>query len=351
MFFDQPLPKTTAALAVLALGSTALAEGREPGSLLIFPEFDNRAGDVTMFTVTNTNTDFSHNPITNLPRGSVKVHFIYVGRVDASGNPVSCLEFDRETILSPGDTYTFLTRSHNPLQQQGFMYAYAKHVTSGQAIGFDYLIGNALFLNGISSIDYSMNPISLRAGVAGSTDLDADGNRDLDGAEYEQLPDEILIPRFLATRIGGGEGGPILRSDLILLGLSGGAQFETIADFLVYNDNEEVFSAQRQFRCWERIPLDVISGIFLQSFLVTTNHAANEPLGAPGRESGWMRVDGGVAFSMIDQIDDPAIYAVLVERTARVAGAADLPFERGEQDNGSLWPNVPFGDNGMGDNR
>ncbi|MFN0008530.1 MAG: hypothetical protein ACKVXR_11560 [Planctomycetota bacterium] len=353
MSFDHLLTTASAALAVLALSPSALADGRKPGSLLVFPEFDNRVGDVSMLTVTNTSTDMTHDPMTNLPSGSVRVHFIYVGRVDASGNPISCLEFDRQTLLSPGDTYTFLTRSHNPLQEQGFMYAYAKHPTSGEAIDFDYLIGNALFLSGVNSIDYSMNPISLQ-GLPGhgiATDSDNDGNRDLDGSEYEMLPDEILIPRFLATRGSGGEGGPILRGELILLGLSGGSRFDTIADFLIYNDNEEVFSAQWQFRCWERVPLDTISGVFLQSFLVTTDQAANEPLGATGRESGWIHINGGVAYSTTDQILDPAVYAVLVDRPARVAGASDLPFECGTQDNGSLWPNVPYGDNLSGDNR
>jgi len=353
MSFQHLLTTASAALAVLALSPNALADGRKPGSLLIFPEFDNRVGDVSMLTVTNTSTDMTHDPVTNLPSGSVRVHFIYVGRVDASGNPVPCLEFDRQALLTPGDTYTFLTRFHNPLHEQGFMYAYAKHPTTGEAIDFDHLIGNALFLSGINSIDYSTNPISLQSprGPGADTDVDNDGNRDLDGVEYETLPDEILIPRFLATRGSGGEGGPILRGELILLGLSGGSQFDTIADFLVYNDNEEVFSAQRQFRCWERVPLDTISGIFLQSFLVTTNHATDEPLGATTRESGWIHLDGGVAFSTADQIIDPAVYAVLVDRPARVAGASDLPFERGTQSNGSLWPNVPYGDNLPGDNR
>jgi len=320
--------------------------GRKPGSLLIFPEFDNRVGDITEFTVTNTNTDLTYDPRTNLPSGTIRVHFVYVGRFDSAGQPIHCLEVDREVTLSPGDSYTFLTRTHNPQQQQGFMYAFAQHPTSGQAISFNHLIGSALFINGINAIDYSTNPVCLESPkeFGSSTDIDGDGNRDLDGLEYRKLPDEILIPRFLTT-------GGALRSELVLLGLSGGAQFDTIVDFVIYNDNEEVFSAQHQFRCWERAPLDTLSGIFTQSFLATTNHAVNEPLGAPGRESGWMQLDGSVAFSHVEQIDDPAIYAVLVERVARGAGASDLPFEAGTQGNGSLWPNGPFGDNQLGDGR
>jgi hypothetical protein len=341
MKLSQVLLPGLSAMSLFAFAPNALADGREPASLLIYPEFDNRAGDVTMLTVTNTNRDLTHNSGTNLPNGTIKVHFFYVGRYDAAGNPLPCLEVDREVILTPGDTFTFLTRSHNPQQQQGFMYAFAVHPTENYPVDFDYLIGNALFLNGINAIDYSTNPIALKAkvGTGNATDVDNDGNRDLNGLEYEGIGDEILIPRFLAT-------GGLLRSELILLGLSGGLQFETVIDFLVYNDNEEVFSAQRQIRCWERVPLDVISGVFTQSFLATTNHAGNEPLGASGRESGWIHVDGGVAYSTSEQILDPAVYAVLVERVTRGAGAADLPFECGENDTGSLWPKGPFGDGG-----
>jgi hypothetical protein len=332
-----------AAFAFIEVSPSVFAEGRNPGSLLIFPEFDNRIGDLTMLTVTNTNTDTTHNPGTNLPNGTVSLHFIYVGRVSASGDVLPCLEFDREEILTPGDTFTFLTNHHNPNQSQGFLYVYARHPTTKEPIDFDYLIGNGMFISGIQANDYSTNPISLE-GIPGpglSTNVDSDSNRDLDGIEYEQLPDEILVPRFLGVR-------PALHSDLILLGLSGGALFDTIVNFVIYNDNEEPFSAQWQFRCWERVSIETITPIFRHDFLATTNHNPNEPLGATGRESGWFTIDGDVAFSTAEQIDDPAIYGVLIDTIKRASGAADLPFECGYQDNGDLWPNGPLGDAPLG---
>ncbi|MFN0007306.1 MAG: hypothetical protein ACKVXR_05310 [Planctomycetota bacterium] len=338
------LPGLTA-ISFLGFSPSALADGREPGSLLIFPEFDNRTANVTMFTVTNTNTDFVHNPATNLPNGTVKVHFIYVGRVDASGATIPCLENNFETTLTPGDTFTFLTRTHNPNQSQGFMFAYAKHPTTNVPITFDYLIGNALFLNGTVAIDYSTNPVSLegRTGAGNPTDVDSDGNRDLNGQEYEAMPDQIMIPRFLAST-------GVLRSELVMLGLSGGALFDTTFDFSIYNDSEEKFSAQRVVRCWERTPLDVISNQFTQTFLGgVLSQNPNEPLGASGRESGWILIDSTLASSGPETILNPAIYAVLVERVSRGAGAADLPFEYGYTNYGSLWPNGPNGDNGPAD--
>ncbi|MFN0008528.1 MAG: hypothetical protein ACKVXR_11550 [Planctomycetota bacterium] len=332
------------ALALLEVSPSVIAEGRNPGSLLIFPEFDNRVASLTMFTVTNTNTDTVHNPVTNLPQGTIKVHFIYVGRYDSEGNPIPCLEANSTVTLTPGDTFTFLTSTHNPEQKQGFMYAYAQHPTTNKPYDFDYLIGNAIFLSGIEANDYSTNPISLLAQTGGDTDIDNDGNRDLDAIEYEQLPDEILVPRFLGVR-------PSLRSDLILLGLSGGAAFDTVVDFVVYNDNEEPFSAQRQFRCWERVSLETISSVFRHDFLAATNQDVGEPLGATGRESGWFSMNGATAYSTVEQINDPAIYGVLIDTIKRASGAGDLPFEYGNQSNGSLWPNGPLGDNVLGDNR
>ena len=126
--------------------------------------------------------------------------------------------------------------------------------------------------------------------------------------------------------------------------LSGGAAFTTTVDFLVYNDNEEEFSLEHSFTCWQRIPLLAISGVFAQSFLHNaTNDAPNEILGAQGNEAGWMRLDGDVATSSAATIYDPAIYAVLIERVASF-GVADLPFELCSQPNGDLLATGLFGD-------
>lgn len=328
-------------LAALGMASTAMADGRNPGSLLLFPEFDNRTLNVTLLTVTNTNSDFTPTGLNGF-NGSVRVEFIYIGKYSPGGNELTCLEFNREHLLTPNDTITLLTSSHNPGQEQGFVYAFAKNPVTGQAIVFNHLIGNVITLNGLFSLDYSMNPVSflgIGSGAGTPTDVDGDGRRDLDGVEYENVTDEIYIPRFL------GQGGSFA-SELILVGLAGGRAFDTIVNFLIYNDNEEVFSAQHLFRCWDRVSLGTINGAFNQSFLVNTNQNQQEIIGANTRESGWFRVFGATAFSTAEQIVDPAIYAVLIEIIG-THGAADLPFESpaiNEPRNGSLFPTGPFGD-------
>lgn len=329
-------------LTALGLATAAFADGRNPGSLLLYPEFDNRTMNVTLLTVTNTNSDFTPLPSGFGFAGTVLVEFVYIGKYGTGGNELTCIETNRTALLTPNDTITLLTYAHNPQHEQGFVYAFARNPQTGAAIVFNHLIGNVVTLNGLWQLDYSMNPVSflgIGAGTGTATDLDGDEVRDLDGTEYENVTDEIYIPRFL------GQGGAFA-SELILVGLAGGRLFDTVVNFWIYNDNEEAFSAQYLFRCWQRVPLASINGAFNQSFLVNTNQNQNEILGAPARESGWFKVYGNTAFSTAEQIQDPAIYAVLIEIIG-THGAADLPFESpsiNEPRNGALFPTGPFGD-------
>lgn len=312
---------------------------RRPGSLLLFPEFDNREGDVSIITVTNTDC-------TGGSGGQdVDVEFIYI---DKNG----CGEFNKTETLTPCDTISILTNFHNPNQEQGYAYAFAKN-DAGEPIVWNHLIGSLLVVSGLEAFDYGINPVAFRGlGSAGGveaapgsiTDLDGDGNRDLDGTEYEPAPDTITIPRFLgqdASIAGGGPGN--FRSQLILIALTGGARFETNVCFLFWNDNEEQFSGEYNFTCWDKPYLDDISFGFRNEFLKTTDHDPLEIIGAPSRESGWICLQGCLATSTQETIDDPAIYAVLVERVGSW-GVADLPFECGTRINGSLLPNDVFGD-------
>ncbi len=352
MSFNRIVLTGLTALAGLGIASEASAGGRNPGSLLLYPEFDNRAATVTVLTVTNTNDDFAPaagNPL--VAAGTVRVHFKYIGKYGANfgGGPMSgsggyqnvinCEEFDREELLTPNDTLTLITKAHNPQHEQGYVYVIAKNLV-GEKIAFNHLIGNVLTVSGMLSFEYSVNPVVFDGiGDGTLTDLDGDGNCDLDGVEYGEVPDEILIPRFL------GQSQESFNSELILIGLSGGAAFSTTVDFLIYNDNEEVFSSEYTFDCWDRVKLLHISGIFAQNFLAQfTNQDAQEVLGQSSIESGWMRIDGGIANSTVVSIDDPAFYAVLLEKVGNNRGASDLPFEQGLQANGDLLPRSIFGD-------
>jgi len=336
---------------------------REPGSLLLFPEYKNTPGNVTVFTVTNANCDFFD--------GHVDVEFRYI-----DGD--NCLESNLKETLTPCDTITFLTSAHAG-SDQGYAYAYARDSTqntsvnpAGTPIVFNHLVGHALVVNGWQSVEYSLNAVSFKAlGVEGSsTDRESpgpvpgvigDGIRDLDGVEYDEAPDKILIPRFLGQ-------SPVLQqrgfhSDLILIALSGGRLFQSSpvnpsggTTILVHgwNDNEVMFSLEHTFDCWQKLRLgllrsgDVITPVpgttaFDNLTLAGFGNDPNEINGAPGLESGWFTIDGLTASSTVESITDPAVYAVLIE-TVRGHSAADLPFEYCSQPNGDLLPGSIFGD-------
>jgi hypothetical protein len=318
MRFNKFALSALTVLASLGIATEAKANGRNPASLLLYPEFDNTVPDLTLLTVTNTNTGV--NP--DGSSGTIRVEFVYIGKYNLAHQPINCQEFNRTETLTANDTLSVVTKVHNPQQEQGFVYLFAKDPVTGAAKVFNYLIGNLMTLESITSLEYSMNPVAFKGigNAAGNTDLNGDGLRQLDGMEYEAVTDSILIPRFI------GYDGVVYKSELIFLGLTGGAQFTTVVDFLVYNDNEEVFSAQYSFKCWDRVPLGTINGVFTQTFLKSTNNAPNEIIGAPQVKAGWMRIKGNSAFSTAAQFANPAIYAVLIEKIGNYA-ASDLPFE------------------------
>jgi hypothetical protein len=315
-------------LAGLALSTTAAASGlQKPGSLLLYPSFDSSPGSSTVITVTNTNGD--------LVNGTVVVEFVYL-------DGETCLEFNRPRTLTANDTITVLAAVDNPVQQQGFLYVFAKSPLTGQAITWNFLIGNLIDVDAFVLFDWSINAISFEGltGHGNPTNVSSPANtlRDLDGVEYAQVEDEILIPRFF------GQGFPLF-SELVLINLTGGSQFDAVVNFLVYNDNEEQFSAQYQFRCWDFAKLSHINNVFNRDFLASTGHNPFEVQGIPGLETGWMRINGGVAFSTQTSFNNPAVIGVLVEQIWALAtfGAADLPFGRGQQANGDLLSNSIFG--------
>jgi hypothetical protein len=305
------------------LGSQASADSLDkPGSLLLFPYFDNSRGQSSFVTVTNTNSDFNQNG--QLFAGTVDVEFVYI-------DGESCLEFNRTRRLTPNDTITVNTALDNPNDPRGYIYVFAKSPTSGAAISWNYLEGASVIRSASDSLNASLSPIVYRAvGAQGAnTDTDSDGVRDLNGVEYEVSSDQLHIPSFVANP----------QTSLVLVGLTG-LQFTTIVSYLAYNDNEEAFSGQISFDCWDIRRLATISGIFTQDFLTNTNDDAQDT-GVDGYEGGWIRMDGQTAFSSAQQRSNPAFQAAIVNFGTYAA----LPYGIGENPNGDLLPIGPFYDN------
>jgi hypothetical protein len=315
-------------LALTAFATLAQAEGNDPGSLLIFPEYDARPGALTFLTVTNTNAD----PVD----GSVRVHFTYV-------NSETCLKTEARETLTPRDTVTLLSHNQAPHHSRGFCFAYADDMTTASPTDFDFLIGSAIILDGTTGSEYSINALIYegQTGHGNPTNVDGDSARDLDGLEYGMAPDKIAIPRFFGQTYGA-QGSGLPHAELVFVGMSG-TQYHTTVNILVFNDNEEVFSAEVNFNCWARLPLIDISALFSNDFILNnTNHDSGEIFGWSAFEAGWLEIDGTTATTPKQPIiNDPAFLATLIE-VGRLSSAA-LPFTIGEQSNGSLLPHFIYG--------
>jgi hypothetical protein len=308
------------ALSTVVLSGSAQAGGNStssidrPGSLLVFPYFSNAGASNTFITVTNTNPD---------SLGTVDVEFVYINGQD-------CLEFNRTRRLTPNDTITVASKLDNPDDERGYVYVFAKSPLTGAAISWNWLEGDSIIASAGDLLLTNVSPVVYAAmapqGVP--TDLDADGIRDMNGMEYASNPDELHIPRFIATA----------GSSLIFLGFTG-ASFTTVVNYVAYNDNEEAFSGQVTFDCWDIRRLNAISGIFTDSFLESTNHDIGET-GVLGKETGWMRLNSVMAYSSAAQQVNPAFLAVRVDSSLY----ATLPYGLGENRNGDLLVLGPFPD-------
>jgi hypothetical protein len=321
------------------LVTDARAGVTSPGSLLVFPSWDNTPGTLTLLTVTNTNKDQL--------AGSVDVEFVYV-------DGFTCQEFNRTRTLTPADELTVATFIDNPSTSMGYVYCFAKSHTTGQAIKFDWLIGSSLTLTGSIATAYETPPFVFKAGAAladgAPTDINNDGIRQFNGIEYELLPDQLEFPSFAGVNAQFSD-------ELILINLTGGQQFNTLVDFLVWNDNEQVFSVQYEFTCWVRVLLANISPLFTDVFLKTTNDSPTEIAGVPAApDFGWFQIDGNVSQSSGAVFPDPAILAVrkisfkngvLIPNPGNPVNTRSvcvaLPFGLGTQSNGALLSHTLLG--------
>lgn len=315
------LPSLAVVLSLALTSAPVRADLQQPGSLLLFPLADARSGSLSILTLTNTDPDPAH---------VLEVMCVHIDGTD-------CLPMDRVQRLPAGDTLSVALTAFVPTGEQGFLYAYARSATTQQAVSANHLIGNILALDGAAGSEFQVPAIAFVSPqpYGSPTDLDLDGLRDLNGIEYAPVADELLFPRFLGQSTS-------FQSELVLLSLSGGRDFTAFANLVIANDDRDFYSAQMSFRCWTRRRLMSISGVFANSFLLSTGHNPVESAG--GRESGWFSVDGSYATSGQLTLFGIAVVGLLVEPS--VHSSAALPFARGTQDNGDLFHTGSNGGNG-----
>lgn len=285
-----------AALCMATFTADALAGGREPGSLLIYPIHRSGGapgsptngvapGFFTVLSVTNTNLT----PATILSLGgSTNVHFYYVNVTKNPFDqfkPYGCSIFNRVEALTPADTLSVLTGCHNATfgGQEGYVVVAAENPSLFQtAWSHNHLLGSELVL-AASGLAYSIEAIALKSPVAagGPTDVNANLAFDFDGVEYEPLADRLYIDSFIA----------IQESALTLINFTGTDADTNRVWFSVWNDYEFPLSATLEFKCWFEAKLSHISTLFTDSFLASTPNDYSELdidcNGSDDVETGW----------------------------------------------------------------
>jgi len=329
-------PFFAAALAGSMLVSSAFADGRKPGSVLVYPV--HRSGTAfTVLSVTNTNLT----PQTRVSfGGSTNVHYQYVNVVPNRANPfrpLNCIIYDRVEFLTPADTLSVLTACHNATAglQEGFVILNAEDPSLFRTPwSHNDLIGSELVISA-SGVIYSTEaiPFSSPVGAGNATDVNNNHRLDFDGVEYEKVPDLLYIDSFLA----------LAGSQLSLLNLTGGHQDINTIYISAWNDNEFPMSATLEFNCWFDQPLVLVSPLFDNEFL---RRSPNDPReldlncnGIGDIETGWAILDsidvrnpGGASISS----DGAVLGSITVGSTRAIDGGRLLWESREVQPNGSF---------------
>ena len=181
-------------------------------------------------------------------RGIGLAHFQYFNVVKNPANafqPLNCVDFDTTQYLTPADTFVCLTSCHNATTaegQEGYVVVKATDPSKfNVAWDFDYLVGSEIVINA-SGATYGLNaiPYCSHVGFKNPTDVSPkNGLCDLDGTEYEQGEDVLIIPSFVA----------LLESQLCLVNLTGDARDLNTVYFSIWNDMEIPLSATLVFNC------------------------------------------------------------------------------------------------------
>jgi hypothetical protein len=281
-----------AALVAASLAPNVLANGRKPGSALVYPiQISDPTGFFTIVHVTNTNTA-PETPTTN--GGGTNVHFEYVNTVwdpQFPLIPASCAISNIVDYLTPADTLSVLTFCHNPAFNRGYLVISAENPDIFDvAWKHDFLIGSELVINAFGGA-YELNAIPFIAGpglaAGAATDLDGDKQLDFNTAEYEKVPDTLYADAVITE----------LFPSLTLINLTGGVSARNSVHLDVWNDNEVQTSVDFVMGCWFEHPLALIHFWFnpaWQALNIVSDDPTELDLNCNGVEdfnTVWFRID------------------------------------------------------------
>ncbi len=321
-----------AAATTSAAAKSAGADGREPGSVLIYPIQATNQNSFVVLSVTNTNT----NPVA----GATNVLFEYVN-ITANGTPnepCGCLVIDRVEALTPADTLSVLADCHNILGQEGYAVVTAQDPSLFKtAWSHNFLVGSELVVRPNGGV-YSINAIPFASPVAQGLPTDLNGNTvvDFNDIEYEGVPDTIYIDSFIAAA----------NSTLTLVSLTPGPVVSTQVRFDIFNDNEFPLSLVRSFPCWFQEPLIEVGLVFSEAFLA--NNTPNDPNeldincdNLDDLETGWAIIRGISATLQSGEVVDPALVGAITAGPVGSINGGHLLWESELKQNGVFASCVP----------
>ena len=301
------------ALALVSFSSLAAAEGRTPGTCLIYPIHRSAPGWFSILNITNTNLA----PATPVSfGGATNVMFHYVNKMPgAGGGLLDCFIVDRVESLTPGDTLSVLSSWHNAANQEGFVVAVAQDPAQFKTDWqFDYLTGSELVVNAAGGM-YSINalPVSSSATWSGETTSNGFG---IENGLLQSMGSEVILDSFLA--VADSQLTMFSPDPLIPSGADFGSFPTVVLKLDVFNDNEFQLSATSTFRCWFEESLRDISLVFDESFLA--NNTPHDPAqldidgdGLADLETGWARIRSEVGFTQSQQVAHPPIHGAITD--------------------------------------
>jgi len=324
-------------LAVCLLSAHAAADGRNPGSVLIYTIHRSGPTWFTIISVTNTNQKKAS---PNSLGGTTDAHYQYVNATPSNKplRPDGCNVTNRVETLTPGDTLSVLTTCHNPTTpggQEGYLVVSALDPIYGDPDCHDYLVGSELVVNA-SGTTYSLEAIPFERAEKAKQQpegMGAGGILAFDDVSYESAPEHLIMPSFLALD----------HSHLTLINLTGSDRDLNKVKLTIYNDNEYLLSDVFEFNCWFDQPMVKVSPVFDAAFLKSTPNDPHEldiACNGAGRiETGWALLDSiGVKTPGGDLIDtDGVILGAMTVQDTKLDGGHLLWESCERQTNGAAF--------------
>ena len=166
------------AASLLAVAPPSMADGRNPGSTLIYPVHRSGLRYFTVVCVTNSNL-LPETPVS--VGGSTNIHYEYVNVIEDPMDPCSplgCTIFNRVEYLTPADTLCVLTSCHNAVNsggQEGYLVVSAEDPSLfSTPWSHNFLMGSELVVNRAGGM-YSINAVPFEALTADGTATDVNG--------------------------------------------------------------------------------------------------------------------------------------------------------------------------------